>query len=381
MERISYPTSAPGGQFTDGDPATSVPATDINSSYLNAVQAEIVNAIADSGLTPDGADLTQLAKAIRRLGSSSGGLRNQVINGDFRIWQRTSAFTGIGTTETYTADRFAVLGDGSGGLGVASVARQAFPEGQADVPGARFFLRYQQTTPSTAGGGRIATKLEVLREMSNGDISVSLYLKSSVSVTVQASVVQVYGSSEQVAGGAALAVTNVWQPFTFTLSAPSLQGQLLSSTAHLRLELSLPQGAPLVDVARVQLEKGLAASAFENRPMALEKLLCERYFEKSYDEGSLPGRVTTVGSASGEGTGTSAHSIASQFRVEKRTNPSVTFYSPTTGAAGTIDWPTAQAVTGLSPQPGRGSTGVPLIGAFNSSPTKIRAHWTADAEL
>ena len=45
----------------------------------------------------------------------------------------------------------------------------------------------------------------------------------------------------------------------------------------------------------VQLEKGSAATPFEYRHFAEELALCQRYFEKSYEQSTTPGTATSVG--------------------------------------------------------------------------------------
>jgi hypothetical protein len=55
------------GYFTEGNPATAVPATVVSADWLNAVQEEIVNAITAAGLSPSKTSRVQLTAAIRAL--------------------------------------------------------------------------------------------------------------------------------------------------------------------------------------------------------------------------------------------------------------------------------------------------------------------------
>lgn len=390
MDRITHPTAAAGGRFTDGDPGASVPATVVEAAFLNAVQDELVHAIEEAGLTPSAGDVSQLTAAIRKLATGGGGMKNAVINGDFRIWQRGTSFPSIAPTaivegERYTADRWAVRADGVGGAGIAQVTRQGFTVGQTSVPGAKDFLRYQQTTPSNAGGGRIRTKIEALEQLANGDVSVSLYLKASSAISVTCALVNVYGvaSTAQVAASV-FNVTTSWALYQFTATLPSVAGQTLDpATAHLLLELQLPAGSPLLDVARVQVERASIPSTFEVRPLSIEQLLCERYYEKSYERDTAPGSANTLeGCLTALDSESAADTLVGRFRVPKRARPTVGWYAPVSGTVGQIsvgstpvDYQVVQTVA-----TSRNATGWPQVAA--SLPfALIRAHFTADAEL
>lgn len=64
MHRIDGPGATPGNMFTEGDPNTGVPATDVTDDWANAVQEEIIGVLTAAGITPDKPDNTQLAEAI-----------------------------------------------------------------------------------------------------------------------------------------------------------------------------------------------------------------------------------------------------------------------------------------------------------------------------
>lgn len=388
MQRITHPTAAPGGRFTDGDPGSSTAATVVEASFLNAVQDELIEAIEEAGLTPSAGDVSQVTQAIKILATGNGGLKNVAINGDFAVWQRGTTFTGIALVERYTADRWAVVADGTGGAGVATVSRQAFAVGQTDVKGARHHLRFQQTTPSTAGGGRIRTKLEALEHLANGDVTVSLWLKASSAITVTANLVNVYGSaSSSTVGSATLAVTTSWQRFAFTRTLPSVAGQSVDQNlAHIMLELALPAGSPLLDVARVQLERSSIASPFEVRPLALERVLCRRYFEKSYEHDTAPATASVLPGAHVAVTPTLVSELAplqARFAVSKRAAPSIAWYSPATGLIGKLLQFTGNVDVTVSGTQHitRETTGWPIVQSAFTEQRLVLVHWTADAEL
>ncbi len=67
MKRTDALDAAPGGQFTDGNPAVPTPATVLDASWLNMVQEEIVGVVLMAGLALDSLDDSQLYQAIEIL--------------------------------------------------------------------------------------------------------------------------------------------------------------------------------------------------------------------------------------------------------------------------------------------------------------------------
>lgn len=67
MHRIDGPAAAPGGFFTEGDPAVGTPATVVTDDWMNAVQGEIEAVVVAGGLSLAKPDNTQMLQAIRAL--------------------------------------------------------------------------------------------------------------------------------------------------------------------------------------------------------------------------------------------------------------------------------------------------------------------------
>jgi microcystin-dependent protein len=67
MHRIDGPGAAPGGVFTEGDPAVGTPATVVTDDWLNAVQEEAANLVEAAGLSLAKTDNTQMLQAVRFL--------------------------------------------------------------------------------------------------------------------------------------------------------------------------------------------------------------------------------------------------------------------------------------------------------------------------
>ena len=64
MHRIDGPGATVGNKFTEGDPVSAVPATQVTDDWLNAVQEEITAVILSAGITLNKANNAQLLAAI-----------------------------------------------------------------------------------------------------------------------------------------------------------------------------------------------------------------------------------------------------------------------------------------------------------------------------
>jgi hypothetical protein len=134
-------------------------------------------------------------------------------------------------------------------------------------------------------------------------------------------------------------------------------------------------------ITEIQLEPGSVAAAFERRPIGIELALCQRYFEKSYNQADPPGTagyITQGGAFLGVNISDAIGNT--QFSVPKRAIPTVTIYNPTTGVSGQARNNPAGTTLAMAP------TDISQVG-FNrltgSIPSNnvFSAMWTASAEL
>jgi hypothetical protein len=126
------------------------------------------------------------------------------------------------------------------------------------------------------------------------------------------------------------------------------------------------------------------------RPIADELRLCQRYFEKTYPFDTAPGsvldsdfsQVQYMVTPAGVGWWL-AYSIP--FKQPKRDTPTITCYSPTTGASGVVNGGTGgtMAVNMSSVGVTIGKNSFILWGADATSTTipTLKAHWVAKARL
>jgi len=85
-----------------------------------------------------------------------------------------------------------------------------------------------------------------------------------------------------------------------------------------------------------QLKKGFVAHPLDFRSFADDLWLSRRYFNKTYDPATALATVTNLGAQGGVATGTVAQRpfVTWNFNATMRAVPTVTYYSPVTGATG-----------------------------------------------
>jgi len=132
-------------------------------------------------------------------------------------------------------------------------------------------------------------------------------------------------------------------------------------------------------ITGVQLEVGSNATGYEYRQYGTELALCQRYWQQSYNAGTVAGTATQVGAADilpgTNGTGTMG--CFSYFRTEMRTIPTVTLYD-LTGASGKV-YKGANGKTGAIQN--QATTGFTGYTSDSTSTAEMLYQWTATAEL
>ena len=328
-------------------------------------------------VAPDGA-------ALEAIGPSYG-FKNKLINGDFRIWQR--GVSGFGHSEC-NADRWR---EDTTTNDTISISRQTFTPGQTDVPGeSEFYLRASLTAGSTGSVNDFRQRIEGVRTFAGKVVTLSYYARASTSFTqVNRRVGQYFGtggspSSSVTINLANIAVTTSWQKFTTTFTAPSLSGKTIGANGndYLDLVLGLPINMTVdVDIAQVQLETGPTATPFEERPIAAELSLCERYYAKSYQQDMPPGSGTQTGCFNFVAAYTGIKDRWTvQFPTTMRTIPTMTVYSRSGTIGNFYDEDATADIAAGTHEVGDRSFAFYASGSFTAG-NQMNVHWVADAEL
>lgn len=245
------------------------------------------------------ADLAELGSAYA--GAVPFSLRNKIINGDFRFWQRgTSIAVGSGLA-AYAADRWRCANSTGQTCAVSRVAASVGNEyaGQA-------YLSASWT--AGAGGHFIGQRIEDVRQFSGKTITISFYAADSVASQMNVVARQCFGTggtpsvdvdtfqtiavgTTYAATGAANGMTSNGGRVNVTLTLPSINGKTMGTNGDDYLEIifsQTPTSAHTFTLGAVQVEVGHESTPFEQRPVGLELMLCQRYFERVMAIGTTP---------------------------------------------------------------------------------------------
>jgi hypothetical protein len=280
----------------------------------------------NSSLVKNGAaDIRTLGDAIDtsvwNIGYGQAG-KNELINGDFGIWQRGTSFAS--PSGTYTSDRWLVAISG-GSLGTCS--QQTFTPATAPVAGyeGQFFLRMASNAGATYL--ELAQRVEDVRSNAGRTVTLSFWAKATSSVTFTPLLRQNFGSGGSANvdnGGSAIAVaSSSWTRYSVTVSLPSLSGKTIGTSSYLGVILYSSAGTTAsntVDFWGVQLEYGSKATPFQTAsggsPQA-ELAMCQRYYWRTTVGSSEP--LSVVGGS----LSTTIGQIQVQHPVSMRSKPTI----------------------------------------------------------
>ena len=304
-------------------------------------------------------------------GGQQAGIRNRILNGDMKIDQVNEGASQTITAAAalaYTVDQWAASCTGANVTGqrVAGTGADQFTykfTGAASVTNITFvqpiesFNIYDLASTTVTLSAKLANSL----------------LTSVVWTAYYPSALDNFTSKTSIASGT-FTVTTTPTVYTTQIALPS------NVTNGLEIAFSVgAQTSGTWTITDVQVEAGSTATPFERLPVQDTLAKLQRYYEKSYSAGVVPGTVTTAGQvAYVSSAGTTACNFYSPYKVTKRAVPSATLYSPSAGSSGNID------VNGGPFAATAGNIGTNAFGwATNSSYGEYGCgvHWTASARI
>ena len=304
------------------------------------------------------------------------GRRNWIINGDFQVSQRGDYTSAVAfTNSTYGLDRW------KGSLaGLSATMQQKTTDQPNGYVGKS--LRVEATS-SVIGYMGAVQLIEDYDRLKLREVTVSAYVKAS---GVDGHV-YLYDGGSYIGKGTMVTQGLGWQKVEITgvvKSTATALGIYIVTTTSADASQSHTTG-DWIEFTQVQLELGKVATPFEHRSYGEELALCQRYFCKTYSDGTAIGTATSTGAIMSVAYGTISYASAGtwQFPVEMRAAPTVTLYS--TANANTTGKVTADSTDGAGVASsistnsaviyrGNDSTGV-------SASVFIKAQATANAEL
>jgi hypothetical protein len=271
--------------------------------------------------------------------------KNAIINGDFRINQRS--FTSNTTSGAFNFDRWLQANSG----GTFTVTPQTFTPGAAPVAGyeGSTFLRGVTATQSAVGDFALfEQKIEDVRTFAGSTVTVSFWAKAATGTPkIGLELSQNFGSGGSPSATVntalgAVTISTSWTRYSVSVAVPSISGKTIGTTAntsYVEANSWVSAGSTLAtrassigiqnntfDIWGFQIENGSTATAFQTATGTLqgELAMCQRYYYRH--------TASTVYNAygMGSGVGTTGANIFIQNPITMRTKPTSVDFSNVT---------------------------------------------------
>ena len=297
--------------------------------------------------------------------------RNLIINGSMIVAQRATSTTGVASSGYYSVDRMS--------LGISSLGTYTVTQ-ESDGP-AGFSKSYKidcttaDSSPAASDFIKLDYNIEAqdLQHLDYGAstakaLTFTFYVKSNKTGNASFEVQQKDNSDRQITPQYTINAANTWEKKTISIPADTAGLINDDNGTGLRLSWWLNSGSTYQggshrtdwtaevnadrnvsnlgiggstsdywQITGLQLEVGEKATPFEHRSFGDELARCQRYFCKSYNQGTDPGSTTFTGSQTpSANTASNSRHSGGFFPVTMRDTPTVTLYSPGTGASGNI---------------------------------------------
>lgn len=354
------------------------------ANFQNAVDGRITNSYTTTGFR-DAVD----ARVNNRVG------KNYFINGNKGIWQRgTNLLSGYWGADMWYSSNL-------GGKRITLTS--------SDLPYTEAGILYAQETniASSTSSVRIIECQTVpgLELMAGKTVTYSFYIK----YTGEDNPIRVFkpvaiqhfgtgGSNNVRIEGSNITIDTVLRRYSCTFTLPSISDKTIGTFPHFtQFHLEVPVSTTTGDTTVItctglKVEEGNTMTPFVAEPFDTELIRCMRYYEKSYNYGTAPGTITTVGAVTGCISGQYSIPTMVYYKVPKSSVLAVVFaYNPTTGVEGfstAVESYDTIGGSGLNtPRPllmaDRSANGfVSSVAAFSQSPIRYtKFHWAVDTGI
>lgn len=324
--------------------------------------------------------------------------RNRILNGQFDVWQRGTAWT-TPATGTYTADKWRIdyAGTSAGTFTIGQALGGTQPAGLTAALGPNGVYSWNQTVAPNLTSLMLSHRCEGIYTL-NGQtctvsFSIALGAGSQSSFQIGVNLAQCFGTG----GSPSATVTQATQYFTVnsssftrftaTFTLPATTGTLGSNANdYLALQFVLPTSQTFsFYLAQVQLEAGSAATPYMVQTTQQELLQCLRFYQKTFPTATTPTYNTAIYTSPltiSQGSTGYSQWINWDFDIPLRGVPTVAYYSVGNNATGY--WTSLAGTVSAIALP---TAKITASGVTVGTPTSITAnttyviHATADADL
>jgi len=354
------------------------------------------------------------ADSISNSAGSPYGFKNRIINGAMVIDQRNAAASLNPADQAYSIDRWKCRRSQASKYTIQQNAGSVTPP-----PGFTNYLGVTSSSAYTVLTGDYFAVQQIIEGFNTSDLALGTVNAQTVTLSfwVRSSLTGTFGgalnnSAEVRAFGFTYTINaaNTWEYKTVTIAGDTSGTWLTTNGIGLYVNFNLgtgstygsatngswtagntqftPSGTVSVVgtngatfyITGVQLEKGTQATAFDYRPHGYELSLCQRYFEKSYNIGTVAGTSTNTNKGSYvTATANTFWRWTQTYRVSKRADATFTSYS-TTGASGNVRLSNASDLAVTTEDAGENATAIYVLRNATAGDF-FWWQWTASAEL
>jgi hypothetical protein len=325
----------------------------------------------------------------------AGGNINKFRNGTMDVWQRgiagLSPAASLGKPCLATADGWCVVQTG----GVSSCSQGSGNGGT--------LYSLQCAGGTTNNDTQFTQRIEsyIAAPLAGNTVTVQFQYKQTTGATITPKISSCYATaadnfstcaSDLASASVTSCATATWctEAYTFTVSPSATQGYAI--TLDCNTALTATQTCAIT-AADVRVTPGVTAGINANppppelRPIWSELAACQRYFETSYGNGTAPGTVTGFPGSTTiitvlASTTLSITGVYVPFSTPKRAAPTITMFSPNSGASGDV-FDAVSSVDVAATVLAAGTKGFGWYASLHvaGSNSSIFGHFAASAEL